>query len=342
MTSWPRRPLPVLAALAVGVAGCGKKPEPAGPAPEITGLAAVPESAQVVIGADIAKLIDAPVIDRAVDQLLLRNTVLSERWQRLKDSCKIDLGKQIKRVMLAIGPHAGPDPGTGPVNMVIVGAIPEAELKDCVTRFVGSGGGTVTGKTAFGRTLYLAKDGNRTMYFAYGRPDTVVLGADEAYVTEALGTGKKAADSPDLAKLVKSVNQNSPIWAAGRADPRIRDGLVQLTEGKLHAGPVAYTVTVDPSDGAKVALGVVMASAEDAKALESYVKGELALLGAAAQLKSLGSVVAKVSVAVENDTVRFRAPLTVEDLNLLLSALDGGAKPAQDSAPPSPGSGSAK
>jgi hypothetical protein len=334
----------VLAALAAGAfaVGCSKKPEVSGPPPELTGLAAVPASAQAVIGADITKLTDTPLVDRAVDQLLLRNPALSERWGQLKENCKIDFGKQVKRVMLAIGPRTGPDPGTGPVNMVVVGAIPEAELKDCVTRFVGSGGGSVTGKAAFGRTLYLAKDGNRAMYFAYGRPDTVVLGADEAFVTDALGTGKKASDSPELAGLLKQVNQSAPAWAAGRADPRIRDGLVQLTEGKLRAGPVAYTITADPSEGLKLALGVVMASPEDAKNLESYVKGEMALLGVAAQLKSLGPLVAKVAITVENDTVRFHVALTVEDLNLLFSALDGGAQPAQDSAPPSGGSGSAK
>jgi hypothetical protein len=300
----------------------------------------VPATAQVVIGADIGKLAGSQVIERAVDQLLLRNPVLSDRWQHLRDDCKIDLEKQIKRVMLAIGPHSGTEPGTGPVIMIVVGSIPEAQLKDCVTKLVGGGGGTVTGKSVFGRTLYLAKDGNRTMYFAYGKPDTVVLGSNEAYVTEALGTGRKAMDDPELAKWLRLVNQSSPVWAAGRTDERVRNGLVQLTEGKVGAGAVAYTATADLSDGAKLELAVAMSRPEEAKSLESYVKGELALFTAAAQLKSLGPVVAKVTVTVDNDIVRLRLPLTVDDLNLLLSALDGGGSPAQDSAPPAAGSGS--
>src|SRR5262249_33664673 len=105
-------------------------------------------------------------------------------------------------------------------------------------------------------------------------------------------------------------------------------------------GAVAYTFTVDPSDGAKLELAIGMSRPEEAKSLESYVKGELALFTAAAQLKSLGPVVAKLTVTVENEIVRLRLPLTVDDLNLLLSALDGGGKAAQDSAPPSAGSGS--
>src|SRR5205823_2228900 len=133
MTSRRSRVRCVLAASLVLGMGCGKKAsEPSGPPPELTGLAAVPVTAEVVIGADIAKLIDAPVIDRAFDQLL-QNPTLAQRWQHLHDDCKIDIAKQIKKVMLAIGPHAGAEPGTGPVLMVIVGAIPEAELKECVS-----------------------------------------------------------------------------------------------------------------------------------------------------------------------------------------------------------------
>ena len=336
------RMLVAVALVAIGVAnvGCGKKPgEPSGPPPELTGLAAVPANAQVVIGVDVGKLIGSQVVERAVDQLLLRNPVLSERWQHLRDDCKIDLDRQVKRMMLAIGPHSGPEPGTGPVIMIVVGSIAEAQLKDCVAKLVGAGGGTVTGKSVFGRTLYLARDGNRTMYFAYGKPDTVVLGSNEAYVTEALGTGRKAPDDAELAKWLRLVNQHAPVWAVGRTDERVRNGLVQLTQGKV-GGAVGYTAMGDFTDGAKLELAVVMDKPEDAKSLESYVKGELALLTAAAQMKSLGPVVAKVNVTVENELVRLRLALTVDDLNLLLSALDGGGTAAQDSAPPAAGSGS--
>jgi len=330
----------VLSTVLGAASACGKKPSgPSGPPPEITGLAAVPASAEAVLGADVGKLADSPVIDRAVEQLLLRNSALAERWGRVKDDCKIDLVKQVKRVMLAIGPH-GQGPGTGPVIMVVIGSIPEADLKDCVAKLVGGGGGTVTGKLVAGRTLYLAKDGNRTMYFAYGKPDTIVLGANEAYVTEALGTGKKAPDNPDLTRWLKLVNQDSSLWAVGRTDERVRNGLVQLTQGKLSAGPVAYTATAELAAGASLSLDAVMAKPEDAKGLEAFAKGELALLTAAAQWKSLGSVVGKITVAVDNEIVHFRAPLSVDDLNQLLSALDGGSTPAQDSAPPTPGSGS--
>jgi len=112
----------LVGAVGLAGAGCGKKSSaPSGPPPELTGLAVVPATAEVVLGADLAKLSGAPVIERVVEQLLLRNPMLSERWQHLKADCKIDLGKQVKRLMLAIGPHAAPSPGTGPV--IMVGAI---------------------------------------------------------------------------------------------------------------------------------------------------------------------------------------------------------------------------
>jgi hypothetical protein len=336
-----RRALFLILALCAAVPACGKKEQPAGPAPELTGLAVVPASAEVIVGADIAKLTDAPVIDRAIEQLLMHDPVLSERWQRLKDECKIDLDKQVKHVMLALGPNRpGPAPGTGPVLMVAVGSVPETELQQCVTKLVGGGGGSLTGKQVAGRTVYLAKDGNRTMYFAYTRPDTVVLSADEAYLTEALGTGKKAPDNPELSAWRKLVNQSAPLWAVGRADPRIRDGLVRTSGGKINAGPVAFALSADLSDGAKFVLSAVMNQPDQAKALESYAKDELALLTAAAQLKSLGSVVGKVTVTADANVVQFRAALTVDDLNRLLSALDGDSAPPQDRAPPQPSPGS--
>src|SRR5262249_50849306 len=140
----------VATALGLG-AGCGKKETSSGPPPELTGLAVVPASAEVVVGLDLKKLDDSPVIDRTVEQLLARDAVLAERWQRLRDECKIDLVKQIKRIMLALGPPRGaPAPGTGPVLMVAVGSLAEADLKDCVTKLIGTGGGTLTGSAVGG------------------------------------------------------------------------------------------------------------------------------------------------------------------------------------------------
>jgi hypothetical protein len=219
--------------------GCGKKADRGGPPPETTGLAAVPFNAEVIVGADVSKLAASPIIERAVDQLLLRDEKLAATWQQVREGCKIDIAKQVKHVLLAVGPTPpGGRPGTGPTLMIATGNIPEADLSECVGKFVGKGGGSITGKTAGGRTVYQVKDGARVMFFAFGRADTVVLGTTESYVIEAIGPGKKALDHPELAAWLKLVDQNLPLWAVGRIDERVRRARRRIAwpQGRHHRG----------------------------------------------------------------------------------------------------------
>ncbi len=316
------------------VSACGKrKARDTALSPEVSGLAAVPATAQVVIGADVAKLADSPIIARAVERLLLSEPRLAESWAHVQDSCKIDPIKQLRHVMLAIGPAPGAA-GTGPVLMVATGQLSESELASCIRTMVGKGGGALTAKSVVGRSIYQVVDGKRTMYFAFSRPDTVVLGTSEAWVTEALGTGLKATSNPDLQAWLKLIDQRRPVWAVGRIDPRVGQGLVTATAGKLATQPEAFVATLDPTAGAKLELGVVMKDPEMAKTLESWAKNELAVIGMAAQLKSLGSIVSKVTVIAENSVVRFRAALTMDEVNQLLSVLDEKPAPEQGSPPP--------
>lgn len=325
-----KRLLVVCGLVALVATGCKERRKAVVP---LAGLAAVPASAEVVVAADVARVASSPLVIRAVETLLLKDADLALRWQKLHDVCKLDPDK-LKSVVLAIGPHAaGAQPGTGPVLMIVTGQLVETELADCVRSMVGQGGGTLTAKPLNGRTLYQAKDGKRTMFFAFSRPDTVVLGASEAYVSEALGTGKKLADNGQLTAWIARADQKAPIWAAGRVDDRVRGGLVRVTNNQLKAGPIAIILAADPTDGAKIDVGMVMASAEDAKTLESFAKSQLGLLSMAAQAKSLGMVVQKVNVSTENDVVRFRANLDMNDVNLLISVLDGGPADEQGSTP---------
>jgi hypothetical protein len=317
------------------LAACGKRPEPSGPPPELTGLAVVPSTAEVIIGASVPKLSNSPIVEKAIEELLKRDAKLATSWKQVREGCKIDVAKQIKHVMLVLGPTpAGGRPGTGPALMIATGNIPEADLSDCVGKLVGKGGGSVTGKTIAGRTIYQVKEGARAMYFAFGRADTVVLGNNEAYVTEALGPGNKALQHPELAAWLKLVDQNLPVWAVGRVDDRVRKGLVGVLPG-LKAGPSAFVGSLDPTDGAKVMLGAIMASKDDANQLESFTITQKKLIAMAAQWMSLQKVINKVSIQSSGTTVYFRAPLDMADVNQLLSVLDGGGVAKQD-APPLP------
>jgi hypothetical protein len=321
----------VSTSVVVALAGCGKKSSKA--APEVVGLAAVPASAQVVVSADVARIASSPIIERAVETLLLKDAELAARWEKLAETCKIEPQK-LKSVVLAIGPSQGPEAGTGPVLMVVTGQLVETELAACVRSMVGEGGGTLTAKDLAGRTLYQARDGKRTMFFAFGRPDTVVLGASEAFVTEALGSGPKATDNAELVGWIKLVDHKAPLWAVGRVDDRVRAGLVKVTGGQLSAGPAAMVLAIDPGKGARLDVGAVMATADDAKTLESFAKGQLALAAMAAQARSLGKLVDKIAISSEGSVVRFKADLSIEDVNHLIKVLDDAGPPEQDSPPP--------
>ncbi len=304
-----------------------------GPAPAIAGLAAVPASAEVIVVADVQRVADSALVQRAADQLLARDADLAARWQKLHDSCKLDIGS-LNRVILAIGPHAGPQPGTGPVLLVATGKLAETELATCVRNVVGQGSGSLVTKDANGRTLYEAKDGNRVMYFAFSSPDTVVMGSNEKFVREALESpGKKALDNPDLKRWIELADQKAPLWGAGKIDDRVKSGLVRVTGGQISAGPTAMALSGDLSSGVKLDLKLVMANANDAKALQSFVKSQQGLLGYAAQIKSLGKLVDAIVITSDADVVRFHVELSPEDVNRLLSVLDGGGSAAQDSPP---------
>lgn len=357
------RTLAIASALACGVtssAGCKKKNAPHVPAAEVTGLAAVPADAEVVIGVEVGRLAASPIIERAVTQLLSREGQLARQWEQLRDACKIDLATQVKRIMLARGPAAdaaaAPPRGSGdaasasrptagaplPVGPVLLvatgveGAITETDLATCIRSVVGKGGGSLTAKPAGGRTLYQVKEGSRTVFFAFGRADTIVLSTSEPYLVEALGTGKKAPDHPELAAWLKLTNQNAPLWGVGRVSPRVRQGLTKVAAG-LQSGPLAFAGTADLTDGAKLALTAVMSSSDDAKQLETLAKGQLVAASMWAQMKSLGELVQKVTVTADGSNVQFKADLSMEQVNQLLSVLDAKPPPEQDSPPASPG-----
>jgi hypothetical protein len=113
-----------------------------------------------------------------------------------------------------------------------------------------------------------------------------------------------------------------------------------VTGGQVAAGPTAIAITMDLSAGTKLDLAVVMANDRDAKALESFTNAQKSLLAYAAQAKSLGKVIDKLAIRADRDLLRVHVDLDVDDINLLVSALDGEGSAAQDSPPATSGSGS--
>lgn len=327
----------VLIACAISF-GCKEKGK-RGPSPELTGLAAVPSTADVIVALDVKQISESPIVARAVEQVMRQDALLSTRWAALRDGCKLDI-KQVHRLMVALGPPPpGGKFGTGPMILIAIGAFSEPELVKCVREIVGKGGGSLVVKNAGGRSLYQVKDANRTMFLAFGRPDTVILGSSDAYVLEAISNGKKALAHPELAKWLEAANQNAPIWAVGRVADRLKTSLMRISDGKLKAGPNAFIGSLDLTAGFNGELKVLMASDADANELKTLASRELVALTWAAQIKSLGKVVNKLAVTSEGSTVQIALPLTIDDVNHVLSVLDG-PPPAKQDSPPVSGSGS--
>jgi hypothetical protein len=315
----------------VAVAAC--KGRGASAPPQVAGLDAVPATATAVVSVEVPAVARSPLVQRAVDRLLLQDQELADRWQRLRAECKLDVVGAVKRVTLALGPKAA----TGaPVLMVVTGQLAEPALASCVRSLVGKGGGALSAKTSDGRTLYQAKEGDRSVWFGFGRPDTVVLGSEEAFVVDALGPGKKAATNSELAALIDLADRKQPIWAAGQVDAALAARLLEPAGGQLRAGPRGFVVAADVSAGASLSFGAVMASSEDAKALELLAKQQIGLLAMVAQAKGLGRVVGKVASQVQDKVMRLSVALDPTEINQLLSSVDSAATGSQDAPPAAP------
>lgn len=319
----------VVLALALLVACKGGKEKPAEVRP-LAGLEAVPASATVVVGVDVAAVASSALVSRAAEQLLLRDGELAERWQRVQDECKLDFVATVRTLIIALGAKVD---GVAPVLLVASGKLSETELAACMRSLVGKGGGTLTAKNVQGRTLYLAREGDRSVWFGFGGPRTVALGSSEAIVTEALGTGKKVGESAELREALALVDRKAPIWAAGLVEPAIGDQLLRAAGGQLEAGPRGYVFAADLGKGLQVSLTALMAQAKDAKNLESLAKQQLALLAVAAQAKGLGRLIGKITARSEATRVELALSLDPAEINQLLKAVDSAA-PAPQDAPP--------
>ena len=86
-----------------------------------------------------------------------------------------------------------------------------------------------------------------------------------------------------------------------------------------------------------VILLAVLWEARDAL-LVVYVSALIAMI---AQAKSLGKIVDKVEIAADATIVRFKVQLDPDEVNQLVSVLDGGGGSAKDSPPPTGSNGSA-
>jgi hypothetical protein len=315
--------------LVVGALGCQHKKKTGDDvaATELSGLAAIPASARVVIGVSPARLADSDVVARAFARLLERDADLAMRVDRLAKGCGFDWRTRVQSLHVALT-DAAPEP-----MLVATGQLEEADLAKCVQNTVGEGGGSLTVEQVEGRPLYHVIDGDHSMWFSFGTTDTVVLSGSRDLVVAGLGDGKKVMDAPELRALLQRADTRAPLWAVGRVDDKLGQRLLRITRGKVATAPRAFLASLDPSDGLHADLAAVTASAEDAKTLESQVGTMLALVAMAAQSQDLGPLASRITTRHEGDTLHISVALTDDELKEVLSKVDSGSPPAQDAGP---------
>jgi hypothetical protein len=325
------------AAVLVAAPGCKKrKGEAGGSSAPVAALGAIPADATVVVGIDVAQLAQAQVVVRAVDQMLVRDPDLEARLGRLAKDCGVDVTHQLKSVHLALGPKPSKG-GAQPSLLVATGQIAEAALTQCLQAGTGSGGGQLSVRDVGGRSLYKLTEGARVLHLAFGQADTIVIGADEAWVLAAVGGGAKVDSNPALAPLFEKVDKTAAIWVIGVMDADLGAALARITKGKVAGAPKALYGALRAKSGLGADITFVMASEGDADALAEFARTELGLMAMAAQSMGLGRVVAKVRVERKGAEAQFRVALTDEEVRQVLSAVDRGQGSSQDAHPANAG-----
>lgn len=328
----------VVLVAAIALVACrDKKPRkdvpPPPPAP-VAALAAIPSDATVVVGLDVDRLASSHLVGRAVADMFVRDPGLAARFERLARDCGVDVTRQIHQVHLALAPG-----GTGAARralLVATGELAEPALTQCLQAAVGGGGGAVTTQPG-ARPLYQLVEGRHTVYFGFGRADTVVIGPDRTWVEAALGDGPKVATGA-LAPYLGEVDQARGLWFTALMDPDLGASLVRTSKGAIAAAPTAVYAELDPRDGFTAHAAFVMTTPADATALATFARGELALGSLAAQAWNLGPVVAKVGVLAKGPEVHFQVVLTDAEFKDVLAAVDSGGGGGQDAPPAADGS----
>ena len=331
--------LRILFACALAAApGCGKKrsENTSRSLPAIEGLAAVPASATVVIGADVEALAGSELVRRAVAAMFERDPELEHHLEQLAAECHIDPRTDVSGITIGMGPE--PDQ----VVLIAAGKFDEATLSSCLHRRMSAGGGSFTTKTSGGRVFYLAREGDRSVWLTMGGGGTLALSPSQPWLEQAVGPGSKAGDNATLMDAIQRIGEGRTLWAAGLVPAEVGNGLIDATRGQIEERPRAMFGDLSLDGGVSARLGVVMASAEDAKTLESKAVFELALGSLVAQEWGLGPLVARTRARAEGAILQIDLRLSEVEVNELLTALgnaevDTRGVADKDPASPEPG-----
>ncbi len=312
-------------------------PDPVDSPAEVSGLQAIPASAAVVVGIDVAALADVWLVERAVGQMFARDPGLKDRLTLLTGNCEVDLKRDVRSLVLGLGQGAE----SGQALMVATGKFAEASIAACIRQSLETDGDTLVVSKKHGRIIYHAKRDSElenSVWFAFGDARTLLVATSDAWLSRALDTEeRKIASSPELMGWIQRARKTKKrgIWAAGKVVAETGQDMVNASGGAVGAPPIALFGHLDVSKGWDMELAAVMGSQEDANALAALAKDQLSVGALLVQRYGVGPFLSKVVVDADGDTVYLRMSLGESELKDALARIDTNAELDQDSQPDS-------
>jgi hypothetical protein len=324
-----------LALLAAIAAGCGKGCSKRGEEEKtiaVEGIEAIPQEVTAIAALRIEKLANSPLVQRAVQQMLLRDPELQKRIHELTQACEFDPSKQLSTVLLGMGAASNDEilVATGHFSPEVQG-----KLVSCVTRLAAQSGGRLTTTPMATRTTYHFESGKKEedLYFAFSSETTTVVSSSSQWLEKSLSRAAPAVADPGFKALLARIDQNAALWGVAQVPPAVGKDLVRLTEGKVSAPPRSMAGDLDLQNGLKAQLGIDMVTPADSAAVVTLLQPQLQLLTLFAQKYKAANLVSALKVSAEGETVLLRVVLKDEELRQLVGVVDSDTAGRQDPAP---------
>lgn len=286
----------------------------------VQGLDAIPADVSVVIGLNVPRLAQSPLVQHKVMDLLARNPEAKSMLEGLIARCQIDPAKDLDSVLLALGNR--PERAKRDSLMVVRGKLDETKLVACVKASVVEKGGTVEAKAQDGMTIY-AVGGETPLAFSFGAPDTLIVAQREALVVAARDpkVAKVKSDAAMMA-LIGGADTRAALWGAGKMAPEVAGRLTKVTEEAIKAPADAIFGHIDLTDGMTIELDLEMASGQDAHALADFMKKQLSSYTVIAQGYGLGQVLAKTKTEAHDRVFRISLAMDPKDVEKVENLID--------------------
>jgi hypothetical protein len=317
----------VVAVILVVSGGCGiKKEKVEGKESEakptlasVEGLQAVPATASAVIGLDVRKLSESPVILRAVDRMFARDKTLKDELSAVLGACKIDITKDVDAATVALIPR-----GEGTDSLLVAkGRFAESALTACLGRFLGESGGRLETSEFEGRALYhqVGQDDPNGVWLSFGSKDTLLVASAREALEQSLSKGEKlAGTTTGLARFAARAKTDAAIWAMAAVDAAVGKGLVAATGGQVKPAQSILGSIDLGEEGMSLLFEVEMSSEGDAKTLISQAAIQVQGMALVLQIDAIGPLLKKLQLATDGRWATLGWRLSDQELADLMGA----------------------